>query len=80
MYAAWWLFLIALTVSGGVGMAGSGVDDLNRRPSHGEWTARRWTLLGIVVSALCVVGGFVAFCEYRGKLRVLVQVAKGIFF
>ncbi|KAF8488352.1 hypothetical protein JB92DRAFT_3130028 [Gautieria morchelliformis] len=62
MYAAWWLFLIALTVSGAVGMAGSGIDELNKRPSHAEWTARRWTLLGILVSALCVVGGFVAFC------------------
>jgi hypothetical protein len=62
MYAAWWLFLIGLTVTGGLGMAGSGMDEVNKRPSQSEWTARRWTVLGIVVCALCVVGGFIALC------------------
>jgi len=62
MYAAWWMFLIGLTVTAGLGMAGSGNDDYNKRPSQAEWTARRWTLLGIVGCTLCVVGGFVSFC------------------
>jgi len=61
MYAAWWMFLIGLTVTAGLGMAGSGNDDYNKRPSQAEWTARRWTLLGIVGCTLCVVGGFVSF-------------------
>jgi hypothetical protein len=55
--------IIALTVTGGLGMAGSGNDDLSKRPSQSEWLARRWTLLGIIVCALCVVGGFIAFCQ-----------------
>jgi hypothetical protein len=62
MYAAWWMFLIGLTVTAGLGMAGSGNDDYNKRPSQAEWTACRWTLLGIVLCTLCVVEGFVSFC------------------
>jgi len=62
MYAAWWMFLIGLTVTGALGMAGTGNDDLSKRPSQAEWTTRRWTLLGIVMCVLCVVGGFVSFC------------------
>ena len=49
MFAAWWMFLIGLTVTGGLGMAGSGNDDFTKRPSQSEWTSRRLTLLGIVI-------------------------------
>lgn len=60
VYAAWWLFLIALCVTSALGLAGAGADERNARPSRAEWTSRRWSLLGIVIGALSVVGGFFA--------------------
>lgn len=60
VYAAWWLFLISLCVTSALGLAGAGADERNARPSRAEWTARRFSLLGIVVGALSVVGGFFA--------------------
>jgi len=60
MFAAWWMFLMGLTVTGGLGMASAGNDDLTKRPSQSEWTSRRCTLLGIVISILSVIGGFIS--------------------
>lgn len=62
MYAAYWLFIIALCVTSALGLAGSGVDEGSKRPSQKEWTARRWSLLGILIGVLSVIGGFFAFC------------------
>lgn len=70
MFAAWWMFLIGLTVTGGLGMAGSGNDDFTKRPSQSEWTSRRLTLLGIVISILSVIGGFVSLCWSFYNIRL----------
>jgi hypothetical protein len=61
IFGAWWMFLIALMVTGGLGMTAFRHDDITKRPSQSEWTSRRWILLGIVISVLGVVGGFLSF-------------------
>jgi len=61
IFGAWWMFLIALMVTGGLGMTAFRHDDITKRPSLSEWTSRRWILLGIVISVLGVVGGFLSF-------------------
>jgi len=77
MYAAWWMFLIGLTVTGGLGMAGSGNDDITKRPSQSEWTSRRWTLLGIVMSILCVIGGFISLSVAAIAFDLTSELATG---
>jgi hypothetical protein len=62
MYGAYWLFTIGLAISAALGLAGSGINAANKGPSRMQWTARRWSLLGTVVGAFCVIGGFLAFC------------------
>jgi len=52
--------LIALMITGGLGMAVFGHDDITKQPSQSKWTLQRWILLGIVISVLGVIGGLIS--------------------